>query len=134
MTAKFRWVVDDGLAARLRLARFETLHESVARSRRASHKFFALFEVTFFPVCDKTPSIRITVFRWKLNCSRTLFFFVGFACRAEVTAKSVIEVCDALTPRRVLTRLLALLEIGLAQAPAKAAQLPAGLCHSRRRE
>ena len=87
VTAIFRWVVDDGLAERLRLARFKTLHESVARSRRSSHKFFAVFEVTFFPVCGKTPTIRITVFRWKLNCSRTLISFGGFAFRAEVTAK-----------------------------------------------
>ena len=63
MTAIFTWgVVDDGLAARLRLARFETLYETIMLSRRALHIYFAVVEVAFSPVCDKTPSIRITVF------------------------------------------------------------------------
>ena len=84
MTAKLIWVVDDGIAASLRLARLKTLHESVTLSRRAFHQYFAVFEVTFSPVCGKTPSVI-----WKSNCSRTHDCDCGFACRAEVAAKFV---------------------------------------------
>ena len=113
MTAIFIRVVDDGLAARLRLARFETLRESGVRSRRAWHKHFAVVKVTFLPVCGgKTPSVRITVFRWKLNCSRTRCFDGGFACGAEVTAKFIGPIRETRAFGGCLAQLLAQLEIG----------------------
>ena len=113
MTAKFTWgVVDDGLAVRLRLTRFETLHETVARFRRAWNKCFAIVEVAFFPVCDKTPRIRITVFRWKLNYSRIVICYGGFASRAEVIARFTVPIRDTRAFGGRLAHLLAQVESG----------------------